>query len=386
MAPPSPRKVLLFAMGLGSSGIVVASLAKVLQEPEQSRNVAPPAASVASASAAPVAPSASATAPGLIDELPPTLEAQREVMFENMKHQLGSSDAVLARIREIFASTDWMGQGNPKVTEHPMSRRECLEIRGRERVVPGDARCGAPNMVPIYDPGSGETAETANLCIDQYEFPNIPCDYPVTWVRADLAQDLCDAQGKRLCDAHEWEGACAGAVLPAQTEYAFGKPRLFQEHAHNQMREITWAYGKEKNHSLCGTGSKKNAKCVAPTWQHCGTNTYPAGAFPACVSPFGVYDQHGNAAEHMNLPLVDTELGSRGGAGETEMKGSWFIFASYEAHIDDCRWRAPAWHAGKVRSRSSHHNYHLGFRCCKDVGSAAPPASVMPQKSEARQP
>ena len=29
------------------------------------------------------------------------------------------------------------------------------------------------------------------------------------------------------------------------------------------------------------------------------------------------------------------------------MKGSWFIFAGYEAHEDDCRWRAPAWHANE---------------------------------------
>jgi formylglycine-generating enzyme required for sulfatase activity len=109
---------------------------------------------------------------------------------------------------------------------------------------------------------------------------------------------------------------------------------------------------------------------VASEWQYCGSNTYPTGAFPACVSPFGVYDQHGNAAEHMSLPMKPQELGNRGGIGWTEMKGSWFIFSAYEAHKDDCRWRAPDWHGSKVMDHNSHGNYHLGFRCCKDLNGA----------------
>jgi hypothetical protein len=102
-------------------------------------------------------------------------------------------------------------------------------------------------------------------------------------------------------------------------------------------------------------------------WKECGSNTYPAGSFPACVSPFGVYDQHGNAAEHMSLPLSPDDLGARSGVGSTEMKGSWFVFQRQDAHPDDCRWRAPDWHPSKVMSTESHENYHLGFRCCADV-------------------
>jgi hypothetical protein len=49
------------------------------------------------------------------------------------------------------------------------------------------------------------------------------------------------------------------------------------------------------------------------------------------------------------------------------MKGSWFIFQQYEAHKDDCRWRAPAWHAGRLMAKDAHMNYHLSFRCCKDL-------------------
>jgi hypothetical protein len=65
--------------------------------------------------------------------------------------------------------------------------------------------------------------------------------------------------------------------------------------------------------------------------------------------------------------MAEDQLARYGKLGQTEMKGSWFIFDTYEAHPDDCRWRAPDWHAGAVMSESSHMNYHLGFRCCRDL-------------------
>ncbi len=143
-------------------------------------------------------------------------------------------------------------------------------------------------------------------------------------------------------------------------------PRLQASHAHNGARPVTWAYGATKDHAKCATDSQRSPKCTASGWKECGSNTYPAGSFPACKSPLGVYDQHGNAAEHMLLPLEEKQLGKRGGQGRPEMKGSWFIFQIKEAHIDDCRWRAPAWHDNEGMQ---HANYHLGFRCCKDVGA-----------------
>lgn len=353
------------------AGLVVAAVAKALRQrsaelrPRPPRSVSvtrpPPLPLSASASSAPPPP------PPLLDESPDNLAAQREVLFTNMQRELGLSDDALAKTRAIFEGSRWIGQGNPKITRHPMTRAECQAIRAKASFRAGDARCAAPNMVPVFDPAAGESASLAKLCIDQYEFPNIPCDYPVTWVKSDEAENLCKAQGKRLCDAHEWEGACAGALHTPEQDYTFGERRLMQEYLHNKSREIVWAYGPKKNHQLCATGSSKSPKCFEPSWELCGSNTYPAGSFPECVSPFGVYDQHGNAAEHMNLPLVAEELGSRGGTGENEMKGSWFIFQQLDAHPDDCRWRALAWHEGKLMADDAHRNYHLSFRCCKDL-------------------
>src|SRR5690606_384483 len=99
---------------------------------------------------------------------------------------------------------------------------------------------------------------------------------------------------------------------------------------------------------------------------------YPAGSFPECVSPTGVYDQHGNAAEHMSLPVYPKELAEGPASGWTEMKGSWFVFSAQEAHPDDCRWRAKNWHTTRIAEPLSHRNYHLGFRCCADPVEEAP--------------
>jgi formylglycine-generating enzyme required for sulfatase activity len=294
-----------------------------------------------------------------------TLDEQRAAMLRRMQATGVADKAQAAKIGEIMAESNWMGQGNPESVEHPMTRRECQERRKdvKEEL---ESACGAPFMAPIYDTKM-EKKEQAHVCIDRYEFPSMPCDYPVTWVTTREAQKICKVLGKRVCDAHEWEGACAGSVLPIAKEYAFGRDRDGMRGMHDIDREIVWAYGKEKDHSKCGTSSKRSKKCESSGWKQCGSNTYPAGSFPECRSPFGVYDLHGNAAEHMLLPMKPEELGRDGGEGVPEMKGSWFIFNTTEAHIDDCRWRSPPWHANEGMN---HRNYHLGFRCCKDIKPA----------------
>ncbi len=293
-----------------------------------------------------------------------TLEEQRAAMLRRMRALEVIDDGQSAALAQLLSASKRMGQGNPAVVEHPMTRSECL-ARRKEAGVKEEihAVCGGPFMAPVY--AAGQQPEDARVCIDRYEFPGIPCEYPMTWVSTQEADDLCRAIGKRLCRAHEWEGACAGALLPPEKEYAFGHDRKHMRGVHNLEREIRWAYGSKKDHGKCATRSKKSKKCAASGWKACGSNTYPAGAFPECRSPFGVYDQHGNVAEHMWLPLREEQLRGEKGFGVPEMKGSWFIFHDFEAHIDDCRWRAPSWHDNEG---NNHSNYHLGFRCCKDVG------------------
>ena len=311
------------------------------------------------------------------------LRQQNEALLGEMQTVHRLSHDQLAQVRSIFSASGLLGQGNPEITTHPATPSECREKLSSAGVSHQNPRfeaiCGGPFMAPLYDP-SQETPEDAKACIDQFEFPGIPCAFPVVWVRACEAAQLCEALGKRLCDAHEWEGACAGALT--RPDYRFDLAdgpdasasvgRMRQ--AHNRAHEANkaWSYGGEPRKGICGAASFKDAACTGGSWAKCGSNTYPAGFFPDCRSALWVYDLHGNAAEHMNLPLDENQMASRGSRtlGHTEMKGSWFIFDRYRAHEDWCRWRAPYWHGSRVMDENSHRNYHLGFRCCKTVSGA----------------
>ena len=373
--------IIVAASGFALRRFVVRPSAHPL--PSAHRGEPGPAPRLSAASALPTPPPAPRVRPPYIDTDAKTLPEQREALFANMKNQLDLPPAALAKIEAIFNASGRLSQGDPTITKHPMTRAECRAIRAAHPGHPADPRCGAPNMVPIFDPAKGETADNAAVCIDQFEYPNIPCEYPVVWARSSQAAEICEAEGERLCDAHEWEGACAGALHTPEVDYTWGERRLMQEYLHNKTRELIWAYGPKADQKKCGTMSHKSKECYTPDWGICGSNTYPTGAFPECVSSFGVYDQHGNAAEHMNLPLKPEELGKNGGHGQTEMKGSWFIFASEAVHPDDCRWRGLAWHAGPILAEDSHRNYHLGFRCCKDIKPSVPPPTPPPAGSAA---
>ena len=157
------------------------------------------------------------------DAMASTLEEQREALLRKMQRRLRLRDDHLDRVRAIFDAARWLGQGNPQAVEHPMTRAECRQVREQAGLVPRWSEvCAAQNMAPLFARTAGETEAQTKVCIDQFEFPNLACEYPVTWVTAREAALLCRAVDKRLCDAHEWEGACAGDLREPDQEYAFG--------------------------------------------------------------------------------------------------------------------------------------------------------------------
>jgi len=309
-----------------------------------------------------------------------SLKQNNEVLFEQLQRIHGLSERQMDSIRAIFRESGYIGQGNPAIVRHPMTPQACQEKLDRLTVRYENSKfekvCKAKYMAPLYNPVT-EKAEDAKACIDQFEFPDIPCIYPVVWVRAREAALICRAEGKRLCDAHEWEGACAGALEPPDYRFDLAKgvsadvaiARMREAHNEKYGKHKVWAYGDHYEKGICASSSFKTAGCNGGSWTGCGSNTFPSGSFPDCHSALGVYDQHGNAAEHMNLPLNESQMASRGSLelGYTEMKGSWFVFDTIYAHPDWCRWRAPFWHGSRVMDPHSHENYHLGFRCCKTI-------------------
>jgi len=309
-----------------------------------------------------------------------TLAQQNERLLRELQQEHDLDNDQMQRIRAIFERSGVIGQGNPAISRHPQTPEQCRAARrqspARDDAVAFERICGARHMAPLYDPTT-QIRDDAKACIDQYEFPDIPCEYPVVWIRAREAAQVCEAMGKRLCDAHEWEGACQGRVVPPDYRFdlAQGVPadeairRMRSAHNQAHAADKRWSYGSRYETGVCATGSQKSAGCAGGGWAACGSNTYPTGAFPACQSALGVYDLNGNAAEHMNLPLDESQMASQGSRtlGHTEMKGSWFVFDAYRAHEDWCRWRAPYWHGSRVMDTRSHANYHLGFRCCSTL-------------------
>ncbi len=251
-----------------------------------------------------------------------------------------------------------MNQGNKAIAHHAIGKQACLAGL-KDVVLQTDeqrARCGAPNMVPIY---RGGDPKTATYCIDVFEFPNKPCELPFVWTAPTHAATMCAIQGKRLCSQQEWSFACRGD--PA------GGP------------DSTYAYGNNLDLEICNTNKPRgpNSKCSArnaqKTWETCSTDTEPSGAFPKCRSRFGVFDQHGNVAEVMTRREADGTLVS-------QLKGSAFFYAEVarkadepqkpgpETYPDHCNYD-PRWHVEPMDA-AWHVNYHLGFRCCKSVAAA----------------
>ena len=317
---------------------------------------------------------------GLTAVAPTTLQQQNDILFRQLQAVHKLTQAQMMAIRGMFAKSGYIGQGNPAVTHHPVTPEECEAKLKQLHVSYENPRfekiCGAKYMAPLYDPAK-EKPEDAKACIDQFEFPDIPCAYPVVWVKAREAAEICEAMGKRLCDAHEWEGACEGDLHPPDYRWDLAKglspnaavERMRAEHNRTFSATKRWSYGLEYKKDICATSGTKTSGCNGGSWTDCGSNTFPDGDFPACRSPLEVYDLNGNAAEHMNLPLNPSQMSSAGSKelGYTEMKGSWFIFDTYRAHEDWCRWRAPYWHGSRVMDEHSHANYHLSFRCCKSL-------------------
>ncbi len=203
------------------------------------------------------APSSSAAQP---------LREENEALFTELQKVHGLSEDQMQAVRRIFFRSGYIGQGNPAIARHPATSRQCREQLAERNVQNSEFEriCRAKYMAPLYNPAR-EKPQEARVCIDQFEFPDIPCAYPVVWVRAREAAEICRAVGKRICDAHEWEGACAGALDAPDYRFDLAKgapPNVAVERmrqAHNRSHEANkaWAYGPRYEKGICAAASQK---------------------------------------------------------------------------------------------------------------------------------
>src|SRR6185437_9062537 len=54
-----------------------------------------------------------------------TLREQNELLFEQLQQVHGLTDEQMRNIRAIFAHSGVLGQGNPAITQHPVTPQQC---------------------------------------------------------------------------------------------------------------------------------------------------------------------------------------------------------------------------------------------------------------------
>lgn len=203
-------------------------------------------------------------------------------------------------------------------------RCEEMDDDGRERCLRfrKPVRCGSRRTRPM------------DFCIDRYEWPNREGVLPQVLSSWNDAAAACASLGRRLCAEDEWTLACEG---DAMQPYPYGYAR--DETACNIDRHnLPYDHGAVSGDDR----GRADAEMMRVS------QARPSGAFPRCVSPYGVRDMTGN---------VDEWAVSRTGAPfRSVLKGGYW---------------------GRIRARcrpaTRRHDegfryYQIGFRCCAEAG------------------
>ena len=163
-----------------------------------------------------------------------------------------------------------------------------------------DNICGK-NAYPV--PVGGKT-----VCVDAYEYPNVPDENPRDMVSHEEAVSLCEQAGKHLCTIDEWQAACRG------------------------KDKTRYSYGDSYKQNKCNTNTKAVKR---------------SGRKEQCRSWWGMYDMNGNlwewtsstSKDHPNMVLVaGGAWNTNNGSQCTESKFSFYPQNQYPS---------------------------VGFRCCK---------------------
>jgi Sulfatase-modifying factor enzyme 1 len=155
------------------------------------------------------------------------------------------------------------------------------------------------------------------VCMDMFEYPNQPGVLPAVMLRADEANQLCAAEGKRLCRESEWTFACRSTREPNRCNFG---------HSADIRVERLWDPALVSGEVAARDGRR-------PSFEG------------GCVDDFGVYDLLGNIQEWALSEMTEYGAALKGGRFNQPGEGC-------ERSI-------------RVKQKWSRYP-HTGLRCCRD--------------------
>ena len=205
----------------------------------------------------------------------------------------------------------------------------------------------APPVAAYAGACPGDMVQAGAYCIDRYEAPNTPNEYPLVMESAVTAEKWCIDRSKRLCTEDEWERACSG---PQGFAYPYGNTYEDARCAD----EKAWILKDEPTITMWP--DKPAMGEVTRLYQ-----AEKSGTRARCVSGYGAFDMTGNVEEWV---VAKTVKGKPRGQYVHVLKGCYWS-GCYGGSKPVCT-STNAAHADTFKF------YETGFRCCQDARAAAP--------------
>ncbi|MBL6964981.1 MAG: formylglycine-generating enzyme family protein [Anaerolineales bacterium] len=165
-------------------------------------------------------------------------------------------------------------------------------------------------------------------------------DYPVIWVKWEMARTYCEWAGRRMPTEAEAEKAARGTD---GHKFPWGDEPYSGEYA-----------------NMCDVNCPKS--WANPNWDDGYADTAPVGSYPAGASPYGAMDMVGNVWEWNASIIQPYPYDANDGRENPENPENIQIERS---------WRSGAWNDGywwmrasvRYRSVTNYWYYNLGIRC-----------------------
>jgi len=194
------------------------------------------------------------------------------------------------------------------------------------------------------DPDGGESTHSPYDIIGDASVraKSAPDVVPQGYISQVEATAACTAAGKRLCAADEFGLACRGPDAGNYYPYG-GETRVPGDCNEGKGSEMPVLFG---DNAADWTFADFND----PRLNQIDGGLARTGAYPNCVSPYGIHDCVGNLDEWGSDPPDDAGHGRfRGGYyGDAEENGPGCLYVTSAHDV-------------------AYHDYSTGFRCCRDA-------------------